>query len=622
MTEKHSISDRLRYFFDQTIASGTGSLVLWIACISIAVVALAAGVLSVGIVPTGEETKDFGESFWSALGIALSPHTVESPGWHYRAVMLFVAIFGILIVSFLIGVLTTGIAARINKLRRGRSKILESNHTIILGWSSKIAPIIRELIIANENLKDAVVVVLADKDIIEMEEELTAELGNLKTTRLICRSGKPSDRSNLNIVSSRTARSFIVLREGGPDSDDDVIRVVLALRQECGSPLSSPIVAEISEPANADATARIDPQVSVINAGEIVIRIIAQAAREPGLSNVYETILSFAGDEIYCQHEPIVEGMSFAEASKHYESSILIGLIDASGKAILNPPGEQLIKDGESLIAIAEDDDKIIYSATKQKTSNLKKIGVSKNTTLPLKRSPEKILILGWHLQGKLLIQELEELLPTGSDILLLYNRELVTLAPELKKENISVTRTVRVGDTTDRRLLEEIDPTKFDHVIVLSYRDRLDLKKADSKTLLTLIHLEDLREKRKDFSITSEIIDAKTRALVQIKDSTSNFVASEDLVGKALVQVSENFALKSIFDELLTARGCEFHLRSIETYNITSPVTFFNISQTAIMRREIAVGYRNNGIVELNPAKFESIRFADDGAIIVLAEE
>ena len=61
---------------------------------------------------------------------------------------------------------------------------------------------------------------------------------------------------------------------------------------------------------------------------------------------------------------------------------------------------------------------------------------------------------------------------------------------------------------------------------------------------------------------------------------------------------------------------------RSIETYNITSPVTFFNISQTAIMRREIAVGYRNNGIVELNPAKFESIRFADDGAIIVLAEE
>ena len=46
------------------------------------------------------------------------------------------------------------------------------------------------------------------------------------------------------------------------------------------------------------------------------------------------------------------------------------------------------------------------------------------------------------------------------------------------------------------------------------------------------------------------------------------------------------------------------------------------DISQTAIMRREIAVGYRNNGIVELNPAKFESIRFSDDGAIIVLAEE
>jgi hypothetical protein len=46
------------------------------------------------------------------------------------------------------------------------------------------------------------------------------------------------------------------------------------------------------------------------------------------------------------------------------------------------------------------------------------------------------------------------------------------------------------------------------------------------------------------------------------------------------------------------------------------------DISQTAIMRGEIAVGYRNNGIVVFNPAKSELIRFSDDGAIIVLAEE
>jgi hypothetical protein len=193
---------------------------------------------------------------------------------------------------------------------------------------------------------------------------------------------------------------------------------------------------------------------------------------------------------------------------------------------------------------------------------------------------------------------------------------------PELKKGKTSVTWTLRVGDTTDRRLIEEINPTKFDHVIVLSYRDRIDPQKADSKTLLTLIHLEDLRGRRKDFSITSEIIDSRNRALVQIKGNTSDFVASEELVGKTLVQVSENIVRKSIFDELLTARGCEFHLRSIGAYNTTSPITFFDISQTALMRGEIAVGYRNNGIVVFNPAKSELIRFSDDGAIIVLAEE
>jgi len=258
--------------------------------------------------------------------------------------MLSVAILGILIVSTLIGILTSGIGEKLDELRRGRSQILESNHTLVLGWSEKIGPIIRELIIANENMRDAVVVVLADRDKVEMEEKLTAVIGDPKSTRLICRRGKPSDLSNLNMVSPHTARSFIILREEFADSDDDVIKAILALRQTCGSPLTSPIVAEIVESANADAASRIEPKVSVINANELVLRIIAQAAREPGLSRVYEEILSFAGAEIYSQREPRVEGMSFAKASEHYESSILIGLLDPSGRATLNPPSEQLIK--------------------------------------------------------------------------------------------------------------------------------------------------------------------------------------------------------------------------------------------------------------------------------------
>ena len=104
-----------------------------------------------GAVPEGEQPGHYGESFWTALSVALSPSAVQEPGWPYRVVMLAVAILGILIVSVLIGVLTSGIEGKLDELRRGRSLVLESNHTLTLGWSSKIMPILKELIIIDEN---------------------------------------------------------------------------------------------------------------------------------------------------------------------------------------------------------------------------------------------------------------------------------------------------------------------------------------------------------------------------------------------------------------------------------------------------------------------------------------
>ena len=56
-------------------------------------------------------------------------------GWGFRIVMLLVTIGGIFIVSTLIGVLTTGIEGKLDELRKGRSRVLENDHTVILDWS-------------------------------------------------------------------------------------------------------------------------------------------------------------------------------------------------------------------------------------------------------------------------------------------------------------------------------------------------------------------------------------------------------------------------------------------------------------------------------------------------------
>ena len=205
---------RWNYFFDRTIAGGTPILMLWLAAISAAVVAVAALLMTFGLHPT-DEPMGFGEAYWNAMGAALDPAPAEDTGWAYRAVMLAVAIIGILIVSTIIGVLTSGIEGKLDNLRRGRSLVLEHNHTIILGWSSKIAAAVRELAIANESHKRAVIAILADRDKVEMEEHLLDHAPDLGTTEIICRRGDPCDLADLTIVRPELARSVILFNDEG-----------------------------------------------------------------------------------------------------------------------------------------------------------------------------------------------------------------------------------------------------------------------------------------------------------------------------------------------------------------------------------------------------------------------
>src|SRR5690606_26645929 len=125
--------------------------------------------------------------------------------WGFRIVMLLVTVGGILIVSTLIGVLAAGIETRVGDLRKGRSRVLEEDHTVILNWSDSIFDIITQLAIANRSRKRASIVVLADRDKVEMEEEIAAKAGKLGRTRVICRSGDPTDLYDLSLVSPETS---------------------------------------------------------------------------------------------------------------------------------------------------------------------------------------------------------------------------------------------------------------------------------------------------------------------------------------------------------------------------------------------------------------------------------
>jgi hypothetical protein len=72
-----------------------------------------------------------------------------------------------------------------------------SNHTVILGWNTKLASLVRQLAMANHSLGGGVIAVLADKDTQQMEEEMKAHELDLMGTSVIYHTGCPLDKTAL-----------------------------------------------------------------------------------------------------------------------------------------------------------------------------------------------------------------------------------------------------------------------------------------------------------------------------------------------------------------------------------------------------------------------------------------
>ena len=84
------------------------------------------------------------------------------------------------IAGSLIGLISNGIDQRVEELQKGRSTVIEHDHTVILGWSERVPPIVSELTIANESRKHAAVVILADT-----EKTVSRQYGSLTNLLLV-----------------------------------------------------------------------------------------------------------------------------------------------------------------------------------------------------------------------------------------------------------------------------------------------------------------------------------------------------------------------------------------------------------------------------------------------------
>src|SRR5687768_1168466 len=127
-----TFSQRLRYRFDNIMARGPIALIGWLFLLSLLLIVIIALVMmALGLNQTPGEEIGFGSLLWRNLMRTLDAGTMGAdqgtPG--FLLMMLLVTMGGIFVVSILIGVLTSGIEGQIEALRKGRSFVVENNHT-------------------------------------------------------------------------------------------------------------------------------------------------------------------------------------------------------------------------------------------------------------------------------------------------------------------------------------------------------------------------------------------------------------------------------------------------------------------------------------------------------------
>jgi voltage-gated potassium channel Kch len=633
--KKPTAIERFRYAFDNTLSRGPIALIGWLALATLIVIAIAVALdLVIGGVSPGQGLGPT-QVIWNLVFQALVPNppgSFDNP-WQFLAVMLVVTVISLLGVSLLIGLMSSGIENRVDRLRRGRSRVIESGHTVILGWSEQVHAIVSELEVANQNQKHKAIAILGDRDKVEMEEDIRHRAKRTKQTRVVARRGSPSQHADLDLVSPQTCKSIIIVADEEENPDAATIKAILAVvKAKDRRPEPYHIVGVIRNPKNLEIAQMVGgSEVELILSGDVIGKIMAQTSRQTGLSIVYSELLDFAGDEIYFHQEPALVGRTFGEALLAYEDSAVMGIFTRDGQPLLNPPMDTAIRAGDQIIAISEDDDTVRLHPAEAARPAIQDDAIT--IGMPVNRAPEHTLILGWNWRGPAIILQLDTYVAPRSTVTIVADHataqsDVAVLREQLRNQTAAFT----AGDTTSREVLENLGVDSYNHVLILSAVDTLDHQRADARTLMTLLHLRRIADKHGHvFSIVSEMMDARNRDLADAA-RVDDFIVSERLVSLLLSQVSENKALNAVFGDLLDPAGAEIYLKPAMDYVKSGvEVSFYTVVEAARRRGETAIGYRLRAFgtdpdrgygVVVNPVKSAPVTFTPQDRIIVLADE
>jgi len=397
---------------------------------------------------------------------------------------------------------------------------------------------------------------------------IKSKIGELKNTRVFVKQGSPEYQSD-----------FLYLNASGPFGETSFL-------------------------------AKPDGDVYPFSPDEIAARVLVQNACQVGYGQALNELFDLGSDEIFFHEVPQLLGQRYDAAISSFEKACVIGIRKSNSTVLINPQGSTLFEEGDEVIAVAANENSIVYQGVKTQLTDIQ--ARKKSATRNLQK-PVQVLIEGWSEIGEIVIDELTRTLPRNSSIHIHFDplKCDASTIPNRGSRGLAITASENVG------------AKKFTNVIALAYRADIGPNEADARTVESVKKIKAALPASLNTSVAVELYEPKKAALLDLNESDCVF-GLENFASKLITQIWHNPSLTPVLSKILYPSGASITFEPIESYVAPGrPYTFARLAAAAATRGDSPIGYfraMDGAKILISPSKATIFETKPGDKVIVIA--
>ena len=319
-----------KYKFDRALERSFLNLVLFLFLVSIVGILLLSIIFySLYLLQIVTLEGKFLTFLWNTFGYFIDVGTIaaeqytENTLWD-KFLKIFITLFGVIIFTTFIGIVSQAISNRVELLRSGNGPVYENNHIVIFNFTRKLIPLLQELFQAFEDHQYQTSIVVVSKYFpFEAQKKVESHLDIPKNVNLIFRTGYAWQKKIPSIINLHKAKELILLK---PDVDEEFRNmedcdievgkgITTLLESSYFNRTKTNVICEfftkqkselyrhyVSDILKEDSNTNIQKsknKILFIEVEDCRANLISQAIITPDVLEIYDEIFSYTGSDIY-----------------------------------------------------------------------------------------------------------------------------------------------------------------------------------------------------------------------------------------------------------------------------------------------------------------------------------